>query len=451
MAKRKYEIDMCADPLLPKLFQFAFPLMLSGVLQLLFNAADIIVVGRFSGKEALAAVGSTGSLINLIVNIFMGLSIGTNVLAARYMGAKDEANVRETVHTSVAVSILCGTILIFVGIFLAEPLLVMMGTPDDVLPKSALYLRIYFLSMPALMLYNFGSAVLRAVGDTKRPLFYLTVSGIINVICNLFFVIVLKLDVAGVAIATSISQVVSALLVLNCLIHATGAYKVEMKDVKIHRDKLASMIKIGLPAGLQGCIFSLSNVLIQSSVNSFGSVAMAGNAAAVNIEGFVWISMNAFYQANLSFTSQNLGGRKYSRINKIAFSNVAIVIILGMIMGNIVYFFGESLISIYNPDPGVIDFGMRRFYYVVRLSFIGGMMDCIVGAMRGLGYSVIPTLVSLTGACAFRVLWIFTVFKANPTPEVLFLSYPVSWAITAFCHMICFFFVRRKLPKKDEI
>ena len=290
--RKSYEMDMCNGPLLGKILIFAVPLMLSGILQLLFNAADIIVVGRFSGSHALAAVGSTSALINLLVNVFIGLSVGTNVLIAQYYGAKDRKNISETVHTSVLISL----ILVFVGVALAKPILKLMGTPDDVLNQAVLYIRIYFLGMPVTMLYNFGAAILRAIGDTKRPLYFLSIAGVVNVVLNLIFVIAFDMGVAGVALATVISQVISAALVVRCLVCMDGICRLNLKKLHIHRDKLMRMVQIGLPAGMQGAIFSLSNVLIQSSVNSFGSVAMAGNTAAANIEGFVYNSMNAVHQ-----------------------------------------------------------------------------------------------------------------------------------------------------------
>ena len=310
----KYEIDMINGPLLGKILKFTLPLIASSVLQLLFNAADVIVVGHFSGKEALAAVGSTGSLINLIVNLFMGLSVGVNVLYARYIGAADEKNASETLHTSVIVSIICGIILTFVGIISARPMLILMGSPSDVIDQSVLYLRIYFLGMPSLLFYNFGSAVLRAVGDTKRPLIFMSVAGIINVILNLFFVVVMHHGVDGVAIATVISETVSAVMLLICLLREEGCAKLIVSRLKISRDKFIGILRIGLPAGIQGVIFSLSNVIIQSSVNSFGSTVMAGNAAAGNLEGFVYVSMNSFYQTCVSFTSLNYGAKKIKRI-----------------------------------------------------------------------------------------------------------------------------------------
>lgn len=326
--KKSYEIDMTSGPLLGKILLFSIPLMLSGILQLLFNAADIIVVGRFAGSGALAAVGSTSSLINLLINVFVGLSVGVNVLVARYYGARNDRAVSETVHTAVATSIVSGLILVVLGILLANPLLRLMGTPEDVLGQSVLYMRIYFLGMPVLMVYNFGAAILRAIGDTRRPLYFLLASGVVNVCLNLFFVVALGMGVDGVAWATVISEHISAFLVLKSLMGAPGALKLDLRQLRIHTRKLKRIVKIGLPAGMQGAIFSISNVLIQSSVNSFGSIAMAGNTASSNIEGFVYTAMNAVYQTNLSFTSQNLGGRKYSRINKIMYICLGVVLSL---------------------------------------------------------------------------------------------------------------------------
>ncbi len=449
MKTQGHEIDMCNGPLLGKMLQFSFPLMLSGILQLLFNAADIVVVGQFSGKESLAAVGSTGSLINLMVNVFMGLSIGTNVLVARYVGARDEKSASETIHTAILVSILCGTGLIFVGWFCSRPLLLLMGTPADVLEKSALYMRIYFFSMPALMLYNFGSAVLRAIGDTKRPLYFLTIAGVVNVIFNLIFVIVCKWDVAGVAAATAISQILSALMVLVCLMKEKGICRVRLRDLRIHRDKLRTMLQIGIPAGVQGSLFSLSNTLVQSSINSFGSVAMAASAAASNIEGIVWTSMSSIMQATLSFTSQNMGAKKFSRINRISMLGVGIVSVLGIVLGGTAVLLSKPLLGIYNSDPAVIAIGMRRMYFICIPYFIGGIMDVMAGSMRGLGYSMLPTLVSLMGVCGVRAIWIFTAFEQRPTLDVLFFVYPLSWFVTAIAHILCFIKARKNIPAVD--
>lgn len=443
--KKNYEMDMCNGPLLGKILIFSGPLILSGILQLLFNAADIVVVGRFTGSHALAAVGSTSALINLLVNLFIGLSIGTNVLVARFYGAKKEAEVSDTVHTSIMTAILGGILMIFVGVILARPLLEMMGTPDNVIAHSVLYMRIYFIGMPAFMIYNFGAAILRAIGDTQRPLYFLMVAGVINVIFNLIFVIVFHMGVAGVAAATVISQIISALLILNCLTHIEGMCRLNLKNLKIHNDKLIQMLKIGLPAGMQGVVFSISNVLIQSSVNSFGSIAMAGNTAASNIEGFVYTSMNAIYQTALSFTSQNMGAKKYNRINQILFRCLAIVSVIGLLLGNGAYLFGRQLLGIYSSDPQVIEFGLSRMAIISCTYFLCGIMDVMVGSIRGLGYSVMPMIVSLTGACAFRVLWIFTIFQWEHTLFILYISYPISWILTAGVHILCYRHVHKKL------
>ena len=434
--KKSYEIDMTSGPLLGKILLFSIPLMLSGILQLLFNAADIIVVRRFAGSGALAAVGSTSSLINLLINVFVGLSVGVNVLVARYYGARKDKDVSETVHTAVTTSIVSGFILVVLGILLANPLLRLMGTPEDVLSQSVLYMRIYFLGMPVLMVYNFGAAILRAIGDTRRPLYFLFASGVVNVCLNLFFVVVLGMGVDGVAWATVISEHISAFLVLKSLMSAPGALKLDLKQLRIHPRKLKRIVKIGLPAGMQGAIFSISNVLIQSSVNSFGSIAMA---------------MNAVYQTNLSFTSQNLGGRKYSRINKIMYICLGVVTAVGLILGLTAVAAGDGLLHIYSSDPEVLHYGMLRLEIICTTYFLCGIMDCMVGSLRGLGYSIIPMFVSLTGACGFRVLWVFTVFAAYRSLDVLYLSYPVSWAITAIAHMVTFHKIRRKIPKQDAV
>lgn len=449
--KKSYEIDMCNGPLLGKILLFSVPLMMSGILQLLFNAADIIVVGRFAGSSALAAVGSTSALINLLINVFVGLSVGVNVLVAKYYGGRREKDMSETVHTAITTSVLSGLFLVVLGLVAAKPLLHLMGTPDDVLSQSVLYMRIYFLGMPVLMLYNFGAAILRAIGDTRRPLYFLFAAGIVNVVLNLFFVIGLGMGVDGVAWATVISEHISALLVLKSLMEAPGALKLSLKNLRIHPKKLKRIIKIGLPAGMQGAIFSISNVLIQSSVNSFGSIAMEGNTASSNIEGFVYTAMNAVYQTNLSFTSQNLGGRKYSRINKIMYICLGVVTVVGLSLGLTAVLGGRMLLGIYSSDPEVLRYGMLRLGIICTTYFLCGIMDCMVGSLRGLGYSIIPMFVSLTGACGFRVLWVFTVFAAYHSLDVLYLSYPVSWAITAAAHMITFRKIRRKIPKQDAM
>lgn len=448
-SSKKYEIDMCSGPLFGKILVFYFPLMLSGILQLLFNAADIAVVGRFAGNEALAAVGSTSSLTNLLVNLFIGLSVGANVLVARFYGAEQKNELKEMVQTAIATSVIGGILLIFVGFFVSRPALTLMGTPEDVIAHSVLYMRIYFAGMPFMMAYNFGAAVLRAVGDTKRPLYYLLAAGVVNVILNLVFVIIFEMGVAGVAVATVISQAISASLILRCLITTDSAYRLELNGIKIAGDKLAKMFQIGLPAGLQGSLFSISNVLIQSSVNSFGSVAMAGNTAGGNIESFVYTAMNSFYQASISFSGQNFGAKKYRRVGKVLLICEGLVIVVGLIIGNGAYLFAGTLLKLYTLDPEVIQYGILRMAYICIPYFLCGMMDVIVGVLRGIGYSVMPMLVSLTGACLFRVVWIYTVFRQLRTLECLYISYPISWALTFFVHLICFAVVYRKLLKKE--
>ena len=447
--KSSYEIDMVNGPLFGKIIRYSIPLMLSGILQLFFNAADIVVVGRFAGPTALAAVGSTGSLINLLINVFMGLSVGTNVLVARYYGARDMKNLSDTVHTSILASLVGGVALIFIGCFLAKPMLLMMGSPADVIDQATLYVRIYFAGMPAMMLYNFGAAILRSVGDTKRPLYFLAISGVLNVLLNLFLVIVCNMGVAGVAIATVASQVLSAVLVLICLMKSDAPYRVDLKQLHIYKDKLLEMIRIGLPAGMQGTVFSISNVLIQSSINSFGSLVMAGSTAAGNIEGFVYTGMNAFYQTALSFTGQNMGAKKYERVGKIMRICVLSVAAVGTVLGSAGMIFARPLLSIYTTDPQVIEYGVNRMLLVCLPYMICGVMDTLVGSMRGMGYSILPMIVSLTGACGLRVVWILTIFAANHTLTTLFLVYPVSWLVTALAHFICFVIAYRKLRKGE--
>ena len=449
--RRTYEVDMTDGPLLGKLVRFAIPLALSGILQLLFNAADIVVVGRFAGSQALAAVGSTGALINLIVTLFMGLSVGTNVLVAQYYGAGNKKDLQETVHTSILASLIFGVALILVGILLARPMLEMMGTPEDVLNQAALYMQIYFVGMPVLMLYNFGAAILRAVGDTQRPLYFLLLSGLVNVVLNLIFVIGFRLDVAGVAIATVASQAISAGLVFWCLTKVEGDYKLEPKKLCLKGDKLWKMAKIGLPAGIQGASFSISNVLIQSSINSFGAVAMAGNTAASNIEGFVSTAMDSFSQAALSFTGQNLGAGKVKRVTRIMILCLLLGSGVGLVLGAGGYLLGPQLLQIYSSDPAVIEFGLRRMGIVCSLQLIGGLMGTMVGVLRGMGASFIPMVITISFVCGFRVIWIFTVFAAVPTLEVLYVSYPITWGLAALFDFICYFFVKRRMEKKRRL
>lgn len=449
----KYEIDMCSGSILKKMLIFAVPLMCSSILQLLFNAADIVVVGRFAGDNSLAAVGSNTALINLLTNLFIGLSIGANVMVARYYGAKQHKDLKETVHTAMMLSVYSGVILTVIGVAGARQILEWMQTPEEVLGLAVVYLRIYFVGMTATMIYNFGSAILRAVGDTKRPLYYLFAAGLVNVILNLFFVIVLQMDVAGVALATVISQCISAFLVVRCMMKEPGGIRLELRQLHVDRDKFKRILQIGLPAGFQGIIFSLSNVVIQSSVNTFGPVIVAGNSAAANIEGFVYVSMNAFHQATISFTSQNLGAGQYKRISRILFTGQLCVIVVGLLLGNAAVLLGRPLLGIYSGSPEVLDAGMYRLNVISRTYALCGMMDVMVGSLRGLGYSVMPMIVSLIGACGLRLIWLATMFQMESfhTVTMVYLSYPISWLITFVAHVICYLLIKRRLNRRWKI
>ena len=450
--QKKYEMDMCSGSILKKMLMFTLPLMLSSILQLLFNAADIVVVGRFAGDNSLAAVGSTTALINLLTNLFVGLSIGANVTAARNYGGKREDALSRTVHTAVTISIISGVILTVIGVVGTKEMLRLMSTPDEIIDLAADYLRIYFAGITATTIYNFGSALLRAIGDTKRPLYYLLAAGAVNVVLNLLFVIVFKMDVSGVALATIISESLSAFLVIRCLMRETGAIKLELKKLRVHKAELISIIRIGLPAGFQGIVFALSNVVIQSSVNLFGNIVVAGNSAAANIEGFVYMAMNSFYQATLSFMSQNFGAGEYKRLNKILACGELCVVVVGLVLGNAAVLFGNQLLSIYSDSPEVIAAGMVRLHYISKVYFLCGIMDVLVGALRGIGSSVLPMVVSLLGACGLRLLWIATVFQIPQfhKVEVVYLSYAITWIITAGVHFLCYVIVRKKVTKKYE-
>lgn len=445
---KKYEIDMTNGPLLGKILVFALPLMASGILQLLFNAADMIVAGRFAGSEALGAVGATSSLINLIINLFIGLSVGANVAIAHFEGAHMQNEVSDTVHTTISLALIGGVLLMIIGYFLASPMLTLMGTPREILSQSVAYMKIYFLGLPVLGLYNFGAAILRAVGDTKRPLYYLTAAGVINIILNLIFVIRFEMGVRGVAWATIISQAVSAALVLRCLITSNTDIHLDIRALRLSGDKVMRICRVGLPAGLQGCIFSISNVLIQSSVNSFGAIAVAGNTAAQNLEGFVYNSMNSFHQTAISFTGQNMGAHKYDRVKKIMWICLICVTVTGLVMGCGGFALARPLLTIYSKEADVISYGYLRLSIIFTTYFLCGTMDVMVGILRGMGYSIMPMIVSLLGSCAFRIIWIFTIFKLYHTPESLYISYPISWGITFAVHVICYIVVIRKLKNK---
>jgi len=447
MSGRRYEIDMCNGPLFGKILTFSIPLILSGILQLLFNAADMVVAGRFAGSVALGAVGATSSLINLLINVFVGMSVGTNVLVAHFYGANRQEELGQTVHTSIGLSLISGVILGVGGYILASPLLSLMGTPDDILPHAVIYMQIYFIGVPGMLLYNFGSAILRAVGDTKRPLYYLLFAGVINVILNVVFIVVTGMGVEGVALATIISQFVSAGLVIRCLIVEQGAYRLEIRKIRLYKDKVIRILRVGLPAGFQGAVFSISNVLIQSSVNSFGSIAVAGNTAASNLEGFVYNAMNSFHQTALSFTSQNMGAKKFDRVKKIMWICVACVTVTGAVMGWAGILFADNLLSIYSTDAEVIAYGHIRLVIILSMYFLCGVMDVFVGSIRGMGYSIMPMIVSLLGACGLRVLWIFTIFQWFRSLETLYISYPITWTVTLLVHFVCFWHGIKKIER----
>ncbi|MBQ8402151.1 MAG: MATE family efflux transporter, partial [Clostridia bacterium] len=429
----------------------------------LYKAADNIVVGQFDGQTALAAVGSTGSLINLIVNICMGLAVGSSVAVAQDYGAGNKEGVHQTIHTSVLVSMIGGLVVALVGFFFSGTFLRWMGSPENVLPLSTLYLKIYFLGTPASMVYNFCASMLRAVGDTKRPLYFLTISGLINVALNLFFVIVFHMGVAGVALATIISQYVSMVMVLVYMHKLDDCCHLDFRKLKIYRSKMVRIVQVGIPAGLQGSVFSISNVVIQSSINSFGSVVMSGNTAAGQLEGFVYTAMNSLYQAALNFTGQNVGAGKIHKLHRVMLSCAAIVIVIGLVMGFGIYAAGEPLLKIYLPveaNPATeeamqtnldnlkaIEYGMVRLMYVMLPYFLCGMMEVMVGCQRGMGMSVTPMITSMLGACGIRIFWIYTFFTWYRSLPMLYISYPISWFITTAVHTINYFRAHRKTKK----
>ena len=445
----KYELDMTRGPLFRQIFLFGIPLILTGLFQLFYNAADIIVVGQFAGKEALAAVGATGAVSGLLVNLFMGLSVGTSVVVANSYGAGNYKRMQAAVHTSVTVAGVSGLILALVGCLLARPLLTVMATPDDVLDGAALYLLIIFIGMPANLVYNFGAAALRAVGDTRRPLYFLCISGVVNVLLNLLFVVVFHMNVAGVALATILSQVVSAVLVVRCLMASGGPLHLDLKSLGVDWEIFRELLRIGLPAGLQNSLFSISNVLIQSSINSFGSDAIAGGSAASTIEGFTGCINVAFHEAVITCAGQNLGAKQYKRMRKGFVACLVCCSLFDLIVGNLVYLCHEPLLRLFNSDPQVIEMGRIRMFYVVRLYILGALLDIPSGQMRGMGYSICPTVISLMGTVAFRIIWLATVFKAMPSLGTIYIVYPITWGFMALAHYISYVIVRRKLPKED--
>ena len=447
MKQNKYEIDMCNGSIMDKLISFSLPLMLSGILQLMFNAVDIIVVGRFSGSVALAAVGSTTALINVFTNLFIGISLGANVLAARFFAAGKEKEMSETVHTAITLALISGVIMAFVGLIFSRGALELMDTPEDVIGQSTLYMKIYFLGMPFFMLYNYGAAILRAVGDTKRPLIFLIISGVVNAGLNMILVIVFHLDVEGVAIATVISQLISCVLVLRCLYRSQTSYQLRFSKLKINTAYLKQIFQVGIPAGIQSTVINFSNALLQSSVNSFGSIAMAGYTAANNIFGFLYMSVNSVTQACMSFTSQNYGVRKYKRMDKVLIDCIIISVVTALTLGCSAYFFGPELLKIYTKDSEVIQCGMEIMAYTTVPYFLCGIMDLFPGALRGMGHSAVPMILSVIGTVGTRIVWIFGIFPNHRSLSVLFISYPASWILTIVMQVICFYFVRRKVHK----
>lgn len=441
----KYEIDMCNGSILDKLVSFSIPLMLSGILQLLFNAVDIIVVGQFTGNEALAAVGSTTALINVFVNLFIGISLGASVLAARFYATGQEKEMSETVHTSITLALISGSAMGIIGVIAAKGALELMDTPDNVLNLSTLYMRIYFMGMPFFMLYNYGAAILRAVGDTKRPLLFLIISGATNVVLNLLLVIQFHLGVAGVAIATVISQCISCILVLRCLYLSDGSYQLRFNKLGMKTRYVKQIFQIGIPAGIQSTIINFSNVLLQSSVNSFGSVAMAGYTAANNILGFLYVSVNSITQACMSFTSQNYGVRKFKRMDKVLLECLGLTVIVALVLGGGSYLFGAELMHIYTKSTKVIECGVDIMLYTTVTYFLCGIMDLLPGALRGMGHSTVPMILSVIGTVGTRIVWIYVIFPCHRSLDFLFISYPVSWLLTIVMQVICFYFVRKKV------
>ena len=446
----KYELDMTRGPISQQIVRYSTPLLLTGILQLFYNAADTIVVGQFAGKMALASVGATGIVSGLLVNLFMGLSAGSSVVTANSYGAGNFQRIRAAVHTSITVAAICGVFLIFAGFGLIRPLLELMNTPADIIDGSTLYLKIIFLGAPFNLIYNFGSAILRAMGDTRRPLFFLCISGLVNVLLNLLFVIVFHMSVVGVALATIIAQAVSAIMVLCCMIRSDGYIHLDLKKLSIDRDIFKELLRIGLPAGLQNSLFSISNILIQSSINSFGSDAVAGDSAACSLEGFVGCITAAIHDTTITFSGQNYGAKQYRRMRKgyvrcVLFGGLACVVV-----GNLVYLFHEPLLRLYNSDPNVIEMGRIRMLCIFPFYLIGALLNINSGQLRGMGYSVIPTIISLTGTVAFRVFWIYVVFMPFPTLLNLYMVYPISWGLMALALYVLYIVVRRKLPKEDQ-
>lgn len=451
MKRNKYEIDMCNGTIMDKLISFALPLMVSGILQLMFNAVDLIVVGHFSGQQALAAVGSTTALINVFTNLFIGISLGANVLAARFYAAGRDKEMSETVHTSIMLALISGVAMAVIGLIFAKGALQLMDTPADVIDLSALYMRIYFLGMPFFMLYNYGAAILRAVGDTKRPLIFLIISGVTNAILNMILVIVFRLGVAGVAIGTVMSQLMSCVLVLRCLYKTDSSYQLRFEKLAIKSVYLKQIFQVGIPAGIQSTVINFSNVLLQSSVNSFGATAMAGYTAANNLLGFLYVSVNAVTQACMSFTSQNYGVGKYKRMDRVLLDCLGLTVVVAGALGLGVYLFGPQILRIYTSETDVISCGMEILSITTIPYFLCGIMDLFPGALRGMGYSAVPMVLSVIGTVGTRILWIYGFFPHNRTLFFLFISYPGSWLITIVMQVICYLYVRKRCVGAQKV
>lgn len=451
MKKNKYEIDMCNGTIMDKLISFSFPLMLTSILQLMFNAVDIIVVGRFSGSQSLAAVGSTTALINIFTNLFIGISLGANVLAARYYAAGRDKEMSEAVHTAIFLALISGLIMAVVGIGASRFALTLMGTPDDVIDLSVLYMRIYFMGMPFFMLYNYGAAILRAVGDTKRPLFYLIAAGLANVVLDLLLVIVIPMNVAGVAVGTVASQMVSCILVLRCLYRTEGSYQLRFSRLTIKSEHLKMIFQVGVPAGIQSTVINFSNALLQSSVNSFGSTAMAGYTAANNIIGFLYSAVNAVTQACMSFTSQNYSVGKPKRMDRVLVNCIILTVSVSAAMGIGAYAFGGQLLKIYTSEADVIRCGLEVLSITTVPYFLCGIMDLFPGAMRGMGHSGVPMILSVIGTVGTRIVWVYLLFPHHRSLYFLFISYPASWILTIIMQAVCFYFVRKQCRMEMHI
>ena len=437
--------DYTEGPMLGKIILFMLPVMFTGIIQLLYNAADMVVVGNWADNAdaAVAAVGACGALINLIVNLFMGLSVGAGVVVAQRIGASDHDGVQKVVHTAILTSIFTGIAVGIFGFFMAKPLLVLMGTNDDVLSEAAPYMSAYFVGIPASMVYNHAASILRSKGDSKNPLIFLTLSGLANVFLNLIFVCVFHMGAIGVGIATAVSQYIAMAMVLYHMVKLDDDCKLDFKKLAVDKDSLKKMLRIGIPAGLQGTFFSLSNVLIQSTVNTYPTEVMAGNTTAGNIEGFIYISMNACYHAALTFVGQNTGAKKYDRVLRASLICLGLVTIIGLGMGIPIgveeFGIGKSLLNIYRPGQELVhDAGIRRLEIIAMTYFLCGMMDVFSGIMRGMGKSFLPMMVSLIGSCVFRIVWIILLCPGFPEPiQTLYISYPISWILTAGVHLIC--------------